>query len=1196
MSRISFPRSSGLYNGSGTMRKGFGMTVTLASAAQLLKRHGLLREIIRADRWTLDAHDIEGADTAFSAITYDTRDVREGTLLCCKGRFKAEYLHDIDERGLAAYVADTDFSAETGTPGLIVNDARKAMSLLSAEFYGRPQDELTVVGITGTKGKTTTAYFTQAVLNAHSHGKAALFSSVDNCLDGHTYVESDLTTPESMDAFRMMREAADNGMKYLVMEVSSQAYKVERVYGLTFDVATFLNISPDHISPIEHPTFEDYLYCKRQIVRNSRALVLGAASDHADLLRQGIVPNGSDRFLAAVYPELVTAMDYLPAGCLVCVSESGRTAEALKGWLGQLKTDVTAAMDSGILCGPMAEAALPETEFARQLERFPVCQLESLPTSRYLLAPKALLQIDARQLSGYGGSLETAVTDLTHYLTGGCRVVVLCGGQVRARNLLELLEARKIPAVLDLEGERSPVRNVVLITLGTLSAGCEYPALQLAVLTEGQLTTPLAGKSKKTRPKRDSNQQKLQSYADLTPGDLVVHQHHGIGRFVGMIRMPTDGVEKDYIKIAYAGSDCLYVPATALDLVSKYIGAGEDTEHTRLNKLGGTEWAKTTHRAKAAAKDLAEGLIKLYAQRQREAGHAFSPDSPWQQEFEDAFDYTETDDQLQAIREIKADMEKPVPMDRLLCGDVGYGKTEVALRAVMKCILDGKQAAILVPTTVLAQQHYATAMNRFRSFPVTVEVLSRFRTPKQTKEILERAAQGKIDLLIGTHRLLAKNLVFKDLGLLVIDEEQRFGVTHKEKLRERVRQVDTLTLSATPIPRTLNMALSGIRDMSTIEEPPRDRQPVQTYVMEHEWPAVAEAIRRELNRGGQVYYLHNRVENIESTAGRLRQWLGEDVRLAIAHGKMSEQELSRVMQQMTDGEVQVLVCTTIIETGIDIPNVNTLIIEDADRLGLAQLHQIRGRIGRSSRRAYAYLTYRPGKVLTEVASKRLSAIREYVDFGAGFRIAMRDLEIRGAGNLLGPEQSGYMMSVGYDMYLKLLNDAVLEQQGKGREIRPECSADLTVAAYIPERYVPSDRQRMDLYRRIAALRDNDAAADLIDELTDRYGDPPRPVTALLDVALLRAAAADTGVTDITQKGQTLLLSLGQRMDVPSLMAVCTLPAYRSRLLLSAGEHPKLTLHLKPGEEALDAAGHLVEALTLKRKEISGETPAEGGTL
>ena len=903
----------------------------------------------------------------------------------------------------------------------------------------------------------------------------------------------------------------------------------------------------------------------------------------ADLLRQGIVPNGSDRFLAAVYPEMVTAMDYLPKECLVCVSESGRTAEALKGWLSQLKADVTSAMESGILCGPMAEAALSETEFARQLERFPVCQLESLPTSRYLLAPKALLQIDARQLSGYGGSLETAVTDLTHYLTGGCRVVVLCGGQVRARNLLELLEARRIPAALDLEGERSPVRNVVLITLGTLSAGCEYPALQLAVLTEGQLTTPLAGKAKKARPKRDSNQQRLQSYADLTPGDLVVHQHHGIGRFVGMIRMPTDGVEKDYIKIAYAGSDCLYVPATALDLVSKYIGAGEDTEHTRLNKLGGTEWAKTTHRAKAAAKDLAEGLIKLYAQRQREAGHAFSPDSPWQQEFEDAFDYTETDDQLQAIREIKADMEKPVPMDRLLCGDVGYGKTEVALRAVMKCILDGKQAAILVPTTVLAQQHYATAMNRFRSFPVTVEVLSRFRTPKQTKEILERAAQGKIDLLIGTHRLLAKNLVFKDLGLLVIDEEQRFGVTHKEKLKELSKQVDTLTLSATPIPRTLNMALSGIRDMSTIEMPPQDRQPVQTYVLEHDWGVIAEAIRRELSRGGQVYYLHNRVETIDRCAAQLKKLLGEEVSIAVAHGKLDEKGLSHVMQQFSDGEAQILVCTTIIETGIDIPNVNTLIIEDADRLGLAQLHQIRGRIGRSARRAYAYMTYRPGKILTEVAAKRLTAIREYAEFGSGFRIAMRDLEIRGAGNLLGPEQSGYMMSVGYDMYLQLLEEAVLEERGEKKASRTDCSADLTVSANLPESYIPSPEQRMDIYRRIAAVRTREESQDLLDELLDRYGEPPASTLALLDVAMLRGEACAAGIRDISQRGDTITFTFGGEMPVEAVMRVCAMGKNKRRLTLSAGIEPKLALRLEGGEKPLRAALELVESIA----------PAEG---
>ena len=918
-------------------------------------------------------------------------------------------------------------------------------------------------------------------------------------------------------------------------------------------------------------------------------------SADAALLRQGVTPNGADRCMAAVYPEKATALDYLPADALICVEESGRTAEALRGWLWQLKEDVSAGMEAGFLAGELADFAASEPELALRLEKHPVVQLDGLTTGRQLLQPRDLLQLTAKQLSSYGGSLELACTDLTHYLTSGYRVMVLCGGEVRARNLRQMLADRKIPAAVDLSGDKSPEKGTVLIAVGALSAGCEYPEGRLAVLTEGQLTTPLSGRAKKPRPKRDSNQQKLQSSTDLTPGDLVVHAHHGIGRFVAMLRMPVDGVEKDYIKIAYAGQDVLYVPATSLDLVSKYIGPGEDNERTKLNKLGGTEWAKTTRKAKAAAKDLAEGLIKLYAQRQRLAGHAFSPDSPWQQEFEDAFPYTETDDQLQAIRDIKADMEQPRPMDRLLCGDVGYGKTEVALRAVMKCILDGKQAAILVPTTVLAQQHYATAVNRFRSFPVNIEVLSRFRTPAQVRDILARTQAGKVDLLIGTHKLLQKDLQFHDLGLLVIDEEQRFGVTHKEKLRERARQVDTLTLSATPIPRTLNMALSGIRDMSTIEEPPHDRQPVQTYVMEHAWPVIAEAIRRELSRGGQVYYLHNRVENIESTAGRLRQWLGEDVAIGIAHGKMAERELSSVMQQMADGEIQVLVCTTIIETGIDIPNVNTLIIEDADRLGLSQLHQIRGRIGRSARRAYAYLTYRPGKVLTEVASKRLSAIREYVAFGSGFRIAMRDLEIRGAGNLLGPEQSGYLMSVGYDMYLRLLNDAVLEQQGRGKDIRPDCSADLATSAHIPERYVPSAHQRMDLYRRMAAIRTTEEASDLVDELTDRYGDPPKPVMALLDVALLRAAAADVFITDITQKAGVVAFTFDSRVDVPSLMAVCSMPGYRNRLRLSAGEPPRLQLHLAPGEDALSAAGKLTEELRLKKEEL-GKAAREGENL
>ncbi len=918
----------------------------------------------------------------------------------------------------------------------------------------------------------------------------------------------------------------------------------------------------------------------------------------AEQLRQGTAPPAPDRYMAAVYPGMTTALDYLSPDTLICVSDSARTGEALRSFLWQLKEDVSAAMESGHLCGVFADLSLTEADFQRRLGDFAVCQLENLPTSRCLLPPRSLWQVGAKQLSSYGGSLDAAAVDMVHYLTAGYRCMVLCGGEVRARNLHSLLNERKIPSALDFSGTQAPERGTVLIGLGALSAGSEYPELKLAVLSEGQLTAPSSVvRARRARPSRDENRRKIQSYTDLTPGDLVVHVHHGIGRFSGIVRMPVDNVEKDYIKINYAGSDCLYVPCTSLDLVSKYIGRGgeEGDKPVKLNKLGGTEWARTTYRAKAAANDLAKGLITLYAQRQRLGGYAFSPDSPWQQEFEDAFEYEETADQLRASAEIKADMEKSVPMDRLLCGDVGYGKTEVALRAVMKCIMDGKQAALLVPTTVLAQQHYATAVNRFRSFPVTIEVLSRFRSGKQLKDTLERTKQGRVDLLIGTHKLLQKGVEFKDLGLLIIDEEQRFGVAAKERLREKSRQVDTLTLSATPIPRTLNMSLSGIRDMSTIEEPPRDRQSVQTYVLEHDWGIVTEAIRRELDRGGQVYYLHNRVETIDSTASRLRELLGDEVTVAVAHGKMAERDLSRVMQQMSDGDVQVLVCTTIIETGIDIPNVNTLIIEDADRLGLSQLHQIRGRIGRSPRRAYAYLTFRTGKVLTEVAAKRLSAVREYVEFGSGFKIAMRDLEIRGAGNLLGPEQSGYMMSVGYDMYLKLLNEAVLEQQGMSHKKRLDCSADLTVSAHIPERYVPSAQQRMDLYRRIAAVTTAEDADDLIDEMTDRYGEVPAPVKALLDVALLRAAAVEVSVTDVTQKGRQLLFSFADTLDVKALMALCSQRRYRSRLLLSAGEHPRLTLYLKEGEDALAAAGTLVEQLRLQQESAIGSEEKEGKT-
>ena len=897
--------------------------------------------------------------------------------------------------------------------------------------------------------------------------------------------------------------------------------------------------------------------------------LLATLAEDRERLSSGISFPAIDRYLALIYPTMATAADYLPEDAVVCFSESPRVGERAKNYLWQLGEDTTTLMETGILPGDLAQVARSYEELTAVLAEWPVCFLDSFTSSSYPLRPRTLLDVMAKQLPSYGASLETAAADLRHYQNEGFGAVVLAGGEQRCLNLQALLRDQKVRSAVDFTLHDLPGPGKAVICVGGLSAGLEYPDAKLAVLTEGR-----AAPSKKPRAKKATNRQKLDSYADLSPGDLVVHEHHGIGRYVAMVKMETDGVMKDYVKISYAGADVLYVPATQLDLVSKYIGSGDDTEHKKLSRLGGTDWEKAKSRAKKAVQDLAKGLIQLYAERDRLPGFAFSPDSPWMKEFEDQFEYTETDDQLTCIADIKRDMERPRPMDRLLCGDVGYGKTEVAFRAIMKCILDGKQAAILVPTTVLARQHYLTAVRRFARFPVEIDVVSRFRTAAQMRATLANLQNGKVDLLIGTHRLLQKDVHFKDLGLLVVDEEQRFGVTHKEKLKELAKQVDVLTLSATPIPRTLNMALSGIRDMSTLEEPPQDRQPVQTYVLEHDWSVLADAMRREIERGGQVYYLHNRVETISRTAAHIQSLLPE-ARIAVGHGKMSQEELSDVMSHMTDGDVDVFVCTTIIETGIDIPNANTLIIEDADKMGLSQLHQLRGRVGRSARHAAAYLTYRRGKVLTEVAAKRLGAIREFAEFGSGFKIAMRDLEIRGAGNVLGPEQSGFLVSVGYDMYLKLLEEAVLAQRGEKPQVQTECSADLSVAASIPDRYVPSPEQRMDLYRRIARIRSEEEADDLVDEMIDRYGDPPRTVNDLVSVALVRAAAARNGITEIAQKGERLNFTLSE-VDFGKVSALCGGQVYRGRLLFSAGEKPYLALKVRKGEDVLKLCAKLVE--------------------
>ena len=875
----------------------------------------------------------------------------------------------------------------------------------------------------------------------------------------------------------------------------------------------------------------------------------------------------SDRYMSLIYPEFATAMDYIPGDALVVLCDQGSLHRAARNRTEEMGIQLDSLLQGGLVAGELCDYVCQWEDFTPLLAGRTAVYLDSFAGSSYPEEnrPRHLFSMTAKQLPSYGGNFDTAAADLAHYQKQDFRCLVLCGTRRRAEMLQEMLQGKNLSAFLCIPLITLPGEGQILLAEGTLPYGMEYPEAKLAILTEGQLTAK-ATPRKKDRKKTVTNRQKLNSFTDLSPGDLVVHENYGIGRFVAMEQIKMDCAVKDYVKIAYQGSDTLFIPATQLDMVSKYIGGGSEDGNVKLNKIGTDAWQKAKTKARKAAKDMAGELIKLYAARKRQEGFAFSADTPWQQEFEDNFPYPETDDQLRCIAEIKGDMESPTPMDRLLCGDVGFGKTEVAMRAVMKAVMDSKQAAILVPTTVLAQQHYVTAVSRFRGFPVNIDVLSRFRTPAEQNRTLQAVRAGTVDLVIGTHKLLQKSVEFKNLGLLIVDEEQRFGVSHKERLKELSAGVDVLTLSATPIPRTLNMALSGIRDMSTLEAPPSDRYPVQTFVIEHNNAILDDAIRREIERGGQVYYLHNRVETIDQCASALKRRI-PGLNVAVAHGKMSEDSLGDVMQSMADGDIQVLVCTTIIETGLDIPNANTLIIENADRFGLSQLHQLRGRVGRSTRHAYAYFTYRPDKSLTEIAEKRLSAIRDFAEFGSGFKIAMRDLEIRGAGNLLGAEQSGHLMSVGYDMYLKLLDEAVLEERGE-KPKAPDCTADLNVTANVPQDYVSRGEERMDLYRRMAAIRTQQDADDLLDEIIDRYGEPPKGVLNLIDIALLRADAKLVGIVDIKQKQSDVMLTM-QEMDFNAISAICADPDYKNRLLFVAtAKVPTLRLKLHSGTDSL----------------------------
>lgn len=888
----------------------------------------------------------------------------------------------------------------------------------------------------------------------------------------------------------------------------------------------------------------------------------------------GMHNSASDRYMALIYPDFSAAVDYVPENALFIICDQSNLHRASRTRDEEIGMQLDNMLQGGLVAGELCDYVLQWEDFWSRMSGRTAVYFDAFGGSSYPeeCPPKQLLPVTAKQLPSYGGNLDTAANDLAYYQKMEFGSLVLCGNRRRAELLQQMLREKGLSAFLCIPLNTLPKAGQILLCEGTLPYGMEYPLSKIAVLTEGQL---IAKSEQKRKPKKTAtNRQKLNSFTDLTPGDLVVHENYGIGRFVAMEQIKVDNAVKDYIKIAYQGSDTLFVPATQLDLVSKYIGGGGEDANVRLNKIGSDAWQKTKAKARKAAKDMAGELIQLYAARKRQPGFAFAADAPWQKEFEDNFPYPETDDQLRCIADIKRDMEAPTPMDRLLCGDVGFGKTEVALRAVMKCIMDGKQAAILVPTTVLAQQHYQTAVSRFRGFPVNVDVLSRFRTTKQQHKTLDDVRTGNVDLVIGTHKLLQKSVQFKDLGLLIVDEEQRFGVSHKERLKEISKGVDVLTLSATPIPRTLNMALSGIRDMSTIEEPPSDRYPVQTFVTEYNTAIVDDAIRREIDRGGQVFYLHNRTETIDQCASALQRRI-PGLTVGVAHGQMGEDALGDIMNAMSQGEIQVLVCTTIIETGLDIPNANTLIIENADRFGLSQLHQLRGRVGRSTRHAYAYFTYRPDKNLTEIAEKRLSAIRDFAEFGSGFKIAMRDLEIRGAGNLLGSEQSGHMMSVGYDMYLKLLDEAVLEERGEAPRT-PDCTADLNVTANVDKDYVSRGEERMDLYRRMAAIRSQEDADDLLDEIVDRYGEPPKGVLNLIDIALLRAKAREVGIKDIKQKAGDVLFVL-TNLDFNAVGSLCSDPDYKTRVtFLANAKEPTLRLKLSAGVDSLRQSKIFIE--------------------
>ncbi len=864
------------------------------------------------------------------------------------------------------------------------------------------------------------------------------------------------------------------------------------------------------------------------------------------------------------YPEAISFLDYFPDGTVFFVDEPMRAQEHADAVEAEFRDSMTHRLEKGyVLPGQMKMLFEGSRIEARLQERGIVCLTSQTdPKSPYQIQSK--FDIQAAGCGVYNSNFSLLVKDLQVYKRQKYRVVLLCASRTRGQRLAGDLLENGVTAFYSEKEDRVLEGGEVMVTYGNTHRGYEYPLVKFAVLSESDIF----GQRRRKKKKKEHSGKTIASFTQLSPGDYVVHENHGIGIYRGVEKIMVDGIQKDYMKIEYAGGSNLFVLATQLDLIQKY--ADSDAKAPRIAKLGSESWSHTKTRVKTAVEEVAQELVDLYAVRANQAGYAYSPDSSFQTEFEELFPFEETQDQLQAIEDTKRDMESTKIMDRLICGDVGYGKTEIAIRAAFKAVTDGRQVAILVPTTILAQQHYNTFVQRMKDYPVEIGLLSRFRTKAEMAETIKGLKKGTVDIVIGTHRLLSSDVGFKDLGLLVIDEEQRFGVVHKEKIKEMRRNVDVLTLSATPIPRTLHMSLAGIRDMSVLEEAPQERLPIQTYVMEYSDETVREAITRELARGGQVYVVYNHVSTIADMTAHVEEMVPE-AHVTYAHGQMQSSRVEDIMYDFINGDIDVLVTTTIIETGMDISNANTMIICDADRMGLSQLYQLRGRVGRSNRTAYAFLMYKRDRMLQETAEKRLSAIREYTELGSGFRVAMRDLEIRGAGNMLGKAQSGHMAQVGYDLYCKLLNASVMKLKGESTSAAEyDTSIDLTIDAFLPDSYIPNENQKLDLYKRIASIEGQEEYEDMLDELMDRYGEPPGCVQNLLKVALVKSMAHDIYLTELVQKGSELRFTFWKEAPVDPEKVGAFMQSYRSRLRFVAGDDPHFSYSLQ-GTGAAGAA-------------------------